>query len=155
MDAHGSNGAFLFYVTMAKAPTAGYSGKPLAEKLGIKPGMKVAVLRPPPNYAQLLGRLPPGASIARRPTEGAAFVHIFTTKADELGELLVNYRESIAQDGMIWVSWPKKSSNVPTDVTEHVVRGLALPLGLVDVKVCAVDATWTAFKLVIRRSERR
>src|SRR5690349_5509935 len=136
------------------AATAGYSGKPLAEKLGIKPGMKVAVLGAPSNYAKLLGRLPPGAAVVRRPPREPAFVHVFVKRAAELGPLLVKYRNSMAQDGMLWISWPKKSSDVPTDITEHVVRGLALPLGLVDVKVCAVDETWTAFKLVIRVSER-
>ena len=139
---------------MAKAQAAGYSGKPLHEKLGIKPGMRVAVLRPPSNYAKLLGRLPPGATIVGKPAQGAPFVHLFVKRASELEEQLPTFRRTIAQDGMLWVSWPKKASGVPTDVTEHVVRGLALPLGLVDVKVCAIDETWTAFKLVIRVSER-
>ena len=149
-----TKGVALFYVAMAKAAPAGYSGKPLAEKLGIKPGMKVAVVGAPANYVELLGGLPPGATMVRKPPEGAAFVHLFVKRAAQLGEHLVVYRKAIAQDGMVWVSWPKKSSMVPTDITEHVVRALALPLGFVDVKVCAVDETWTAFKLVIRLSER-
>jgi hypothetical protein len=140
---------------MAKKAQAGYSGTPLAQKLGIKPGMKVAVLNPPANYAALVAPLPPGATIVRKPAEGAPFVHLFTKSAAEMGQQLVQLRKSIAQDGMVWASWPKKASKVPTDITEHVVRALALPLGFVDIKVCAVDETWTAFKLVIRVSERK
>jgi len=134
--------------------SAGYSGKPLAEKLGIKAGMKVAVVGAPQNYAKLLGRLPAGASIVRKPPEGAAIVHLFVKQAAELGKRLVMYRKSIAKDGVLWVSWPKRASKVETDVTEDVVRALALPLGFVDVKVCAVDETWSGLKLVVRKALR-
>jgi hypothetical protein len=139
---------------MARTAPSGYSRKPLAEKLGIKPGTTVAVVGPPANYAELLGRLAPGAAIVRTPPGNAAFVHLFVRSRTDLGEQLVKYRKSMAKHGVIWVSWPKKASQVPTDVTEDTVRALALPLGLVDVKVCAVDETWSALKLVIRKSER-
>ena len=134
---------------------AGYSGKPLAEKLGITPGMQIAALGAPANYRALIAPLPPRVSVTDAPKRGAAFIHVFVKSRAELAEQLVMYRKSMAQDGMIWVSWPKKASKLATDVTEDVVRDLALPLGLVDVKVCAVDETWSGLKLVIRASERK
>ena len=134
---------------------AGYSGKPLAEKLGIKPGMEVAALGAPANYRSLIEPLPPGVTVARTPKKGAAFIHVFVKSREELGEHLVMYRKAMAQDGVLWVSWPKKAAKVATNVTEDVVRDLALPLGLVDVKVCAVDDIWSGLKLVIRTGERK
>jgi len=134
---------------------SGYSGKPLAEKLGIKPGMQIAALGAPANYRALIAPLPPGVTVARAPRRGAAFIHLFVKSRVELAEQLVMYRRTMAQDGMVWVSWPKKAAKVATDVTEDVVRDLALPLGLVDVKVCAVDETWSGLKLVIRTEQRK
>jgi DUF3052 family protein len=134
---------------------AGYSSKPLCEKLGIKPGMEVAALGAPASFRALLAPLPPGVTFARAPQRGAPFIHLFAKSRLELAEQLVMYRKTMAQDGSLWVSWPKKASKVKTDITEDVVRELAFPLGLVDVKVCAVDETWSGLKLVIRTSARK
>ena len=136
------------------ASYSSYSGKPLAEKLGIRPGTQIAVIGAPANYRELLGPLPAKIKIVRSPKRGAPFIHLFAKERTELAEQLVMYRKTIAQDGVLWVSWPKKASKVPTDITEDVVRAVALPLGLVDVKVCAVDETWSGLKLVIRRERR-
>jgi hypothetical protein len=134
---------------------AGYSGTPLARKLGIKPGCRLYARHAPANYVQLLEPLPEGVRILQRPSGCLDLVHLFAREASALAAELVDYRQRIAEDGMIWVSWPKKSSEVPTDVTEQVIRDLALPLGLVDIKVCAVDETWSGLKLVIRREHRK
>lgn len=135
--------------------TAGYSGKPLAAKLGIKPGLRLYARHAPGNYLELLGALPQGVEVLSRPSGKMDLVHLFNTDAATLRRELEQYRHKIAENGTIWVSWPKKAAKVPTDVTEDVVRELALPLGLVDVKVCAVDETWSGLKLVIRRGERK
>jgi hypothetical protein len=134
---------------------AGYSGTPLARKLGIKPGCRLYASHAPADYLQLLEPLPEGVHILQRPSGRLDIVHLFTCEASVLAAELVDYRQRIAEDGMIWVSWPKRSSKVPTDVTEDVIRDLALPLGLVDIKVCAVDDTWSGLKLVIRREHRK
>lgn len=134
---------------------AGYSGKPLWQKLGIKPGMTVAAVGAPANYRRLLGAVPPGVKIVGAPPAGAQFILVFVATRIELAEQLVMYRRTMAQDGTVWVSWPKKSSNEATEVTEDVIRDVAIPLGLVDVKVCAVDEKWSGLKLVIRKHERR
>lgn len=134
---------------------AGYSGTPLVKKLGIKPGCRLFVQDGPDDYFDLLGPLPDGVAVLRRPTGKLDLVHVFTTQAAALAAALEKFRGQIAEDGVIWVSWPKKAAKVATDVTEDVVRALALPLGLVDVKVCAVDETWSGLKLVIRRENRK
>jgi len=137
---------------MAEAKGTGYSGTPLVKKLGIKTGMALAILSPPDHYWGLLGDLPGGLVI-----DGDApfdFIHIFTTARAELEDALPRLRTQIVQNGMIWVSWPKKVAKVPTDVTEDVVRELALAHDLVDVKVVAVDAVWSGLKLVIRTKDR-
>ncbi len=131
---------------------AGYSGTPLAKKLGIKE--KVVVINEPPDYRKLLGRAAREITFLSRPKDGADFVHFFTSRRVELAQELKNLRAMIAESGVVWVSWPKKSSRVPTDVTEDVIRAVALPLGFVDVKVCAVDETWSGLKLMIRRENR-
>lgn len=133
---------------------AGYSGTPLAKKLGLKEGMRLAVLHAPSGYRSWLDALPPGARVvATLPPEPEA-VHVFTREERELARTLASLRKTLARNGFVWVSWPKKTSGVPTDVTEDVVRAVALPLGFVDVKVCAVTDVWSGLKLVIRRSER-
>jgi hypothetical protein len=134
---------------------AGYSGTPLVQKLGVKPGMNVAVINPPPDYRRLLG--PGGRSVTflDRVPNDATFVHLFVTKRSALEKNMQALRRKVADTGTIWVSWPKKSSGVQTDVTEDVIRAVALPLGFVDVKVCAVDETWSGLKLMIRREERK
>lgn len=133
---------------------AGYSGTPLAAKLGIRPGMTVAVVGAPPNYEELLAPLPKDAMVARAPRNGAPFVHLFVRRRKQLETGLRKYRKSMASDGVIWVSWPKRASAVASNITEDTIREVALPLGLVDVKVCAVDGTWSGLKLVIRREFR-
>jgi hypothetical protein len=133
---------------------AGYSGTPLAKKLGYKPGQRAYVDGGPEDYAQMLQPLPDDVTFVPRPTGKLDLIHVFTTDAVKLAAKLEKYLHNLVPDGMIWVSWPKKASKVPTDVTEDVVRALALPLGLVDVKVCAVDDTWSGLKLVIRIENR-
>lgn len=133
----------------------GYSGTPLAQKLGITPGTTVVALKPPSNYRKLLGKGVRGVEFAGRTRNGADFVHLFTTRRSELAKRLSILRTTIDDVGVVWVSWPKKSSGVSTDVTENVIRDLALPLGFVDVKVCAVDETWSGLKLMIRRENRK
>jgi len=133
---------------------AGYSGTPLARKLGIKAGFKMRVIDPPPNYWDLLETLPDDVSIDE-PDEGRFdFIHVFVTDRARLEGQLGELRAHIAPAGMIWVSWPKKSSQMATDLSEPIIRDLALRSGLVDVKVCAVDAIWSGLKLVIRLRDR-
>lgn len=134
---------------------AGYSGTPLWRKLGYRAGLSAHVHDAPEGYLSLVA-LPAGVKVAwlARPRRGMAFVHVFATAAPRLGTRLQFYRERIAPDGVIWVSWPKKSSGVATDITEDVIRGFALPIGLVDIKVCAVDEVWSGLKLMIRRELR-
>ena len=134
--------------------SAGYSGTHLVRKLGIKAGFKMRVIDPPPNYWDLLGTLPDNVSIGE-PDEGRFdFIHVFVADRARLEEQLGELRARIAPAGMIWVSWPKKSSQVATDLSEPIIRDLALGSGLVDVKVCAVDAIWSGLKLVIRLRDR-
>lgn len=133
----------------------GYSGTPLVQKLGIKPAMKCAVLDPPEHYRDLLANLPGDLTFVDASSAGLDFVHLFVQERASLGERLLRLRSSIAKDGMIWVSWPKKSSGVKTDLTEDAIREAALSVGLVDVKVCAVDEVWSGLKLVIRKADRR
>jgi hypothetical protein len=133
---------------------SGYSGTPLVQKLGIKPGFRIFVAGAPADYASITGKLPAGVTIAPRLTGAIDMVHLFAAGAAGLGDKLRRYREAIKPDGMVWVSWPKKSSGVPTDLTDVVVRDTALPLGLVDIKVCAVDATWSGLKFVIPKAQR-
>jgi hypothetical protein len=134
---------------------AGYSATPLVQKLGIKPGMIVVAIDPPDHYRKLLEPIPSGVNFATRPVGNTKFVHLFATRRSELAKQLSSLRQKIAEDAALWVSWPKKSSGAPTDITEDVVRAVALPLGFVDTKVCAVDETWSALKLMIRRELRK
>src|SRR4051812_38733705 len=139
----------------ARPAPAGYSGTPLAKKLGIKPNQRVFTINAPKDYAKLVAPLPDGATIASRTaSEPLEFAHVFARAAKDLAMYLRDLRKRVADDGVIWVSWPKQASKVETDVTEDTIRAIALPMGLVDVKVCAVDATWSGLKLVIRRELR-
>lgn len=131
---------------------SGYSGTPLAKKLGIKG--EVVAINAPENYAKLLDPLPPGARILSERSAGMRFVHLFTTKRAELNRELKGLRKELDDSGAVWISWPKKSSGIRTDVTEDVIRAEALPLGFVDVKVCAVDEIWSGLKLMVRRTQR-
>ena len=133
----------------------GYSGTPLIRKLGIRPQERVIAINAPKNYEKLLGDLPEGASVVDRITPNANFIHFFVGRRANLEKELPRLRNKLADTGTLWVSWPKKSSAVPTDVTEDVIREVALPLGVVDTKVCAVDETWSGLKLMIRRTNRR
>lgn len=132
----------------------GYSANPLVKKLGIKPGDTLYVKNPPRDYAALCEGLPPDTRLAKRLPGQPRFLHLFTASRAELARELSRYRERMARDGTIWVSWPKKSSGVPSTVTEDTVREVALPMGLVDIKVCAVDEVWSGLKLVIRKRGR-
>ena len=127
---------------------AGYSGTPLPQKLGIKPGSTLYLDGAPPDYPS------EAATLAARVTKKVDLVHVFTKDAAELDAKLRRFRKAIRDDAVVWVSWPKKASRVPTDITEDTVRDIALPLGFVDIKVCAVDHVWSALKLVIRRENR-
>jgi hypothetical protein len=137
-----------------KAPTAGYSGTPLAKKLGIKPGSQILVIDAPEGYLSLLDPLPSGVRFGKRLAESTEIVHIFTTRREELHEFLTTYRSKLKPTGVVWVSWPKKSAKVSTDITEDTIREVALPLDFVDVKVCAVNKVWSGLKLVIRKELR-
>lgn len=134
---------------------AGYSGTPLPKKLGLKAHEHVVLISAPKNYAELLGEIPLGIVFSERMKAGGRFVHLFATKRSELQKKLATLRKQLADDGTLWVSWPKKSAGVSTDVTEDVIRAVALPLGLVDIKVCAVDETWSGLKLMVRRTNRK
>jgi hypothetical protein len=134
--------------------SAGYSGTPLAKKLGIKENAAVIVANAPENYGELLAPLPAGATIFEKPVKNADIVHFFTNSRDELARGLAKYKALIKQDGSIWVSWYKKAAKLATEITEDTIREVAFPLGLVDVKVCAVDDKWSGLKLVIRRENR-
>ena len=133
----------------------GYSGKALGEKLGIKSWTRVKPRNAPGNYKQLLGLVQTDAVVSTRLRPPVDLVHIFSIALAHVSAELRRAIEEIDQDGAIWVSWPKKSSGVDTDLTEDVIREVALPMGLVDVKVCAVDEVWSGLKLVIRKSNRR
>jgi hypothetical protein len=133
---------------------AGYSGTPLVTKLGVKSGMRVAILGAPDGFDDTLGALPDGVAVARRLGGSKDMVMLFTTQRAELARRLDALRRAIAPDGMVWVAWPKKASKVSTDMTEDAVREVVLPTGLVDVKVCAIDATWSGLKVVIRKELR-
>ena len=133
----------------------GYSGTPLANKLGIKPGDAIVAIGAPPNYAALLAPLPDRVTFKSEATRGTMFLHLFVSKRAVLEKELNRLRRLIADTGILWISWPKKTSGVVSDVTENAIRDVALPLGFVDVKVCAVDETWSGLKLMIRRENRR
>ncbi len=134
---------------------SGYSGTTLRQKLGIRPNEQIIALNAPERYPALLGKLPAGAVITDRLTSSASFVHLFATDRAELEKRLSVLRTTLDDAGVLWVSWPKKAAKVRTDITEDVIRAVALPLGFVDVKVCAVDETWSGLKLMIRRENRR
>ena len=133
---------------------AGYSKTPLAQKLGIKPGAKVVTLEEPAGYRKWLAPLPAGVSFRDKAAAGSEFIHLFATERRTLEAELKRLRGLVANTGVLWVSWPKKSSGVKTDITEDVIREVCLPMGFVDVKVCAVDETWSGLKLMIRRERR-
>jgi len=135
--------------------TVGYSGTPLPRKLGIKPGMSMAVLNAPSNLNTILGPLPDGVTTSRRLADHRDLVLIFITRQADLAAQVPVLTSAIAPDGMIWVAWPKRASKIETDMTEDVIREIVLPAGvLVDVKICAIDEIWSGLKLVIRKERR-
>ncbi|HXR69205.1 DUF3052 family protein [Actinocrinis sp.] len=134
---------------------AGYSATPLARKLGIKSGHVIALLDAPPTLPELLAPLPDETDV-RTSLDGGPFdvVVCFTTKRDDLVRHVAQVQPVLAVAGGLWIAWPKKAAKIPTEVTEDTVREVALPLGLVDNKVCAIDETWTGLRLVLRRELR-
>jgi hypothetical protein len=132
---------------------AGYSGTPLAKKLGFKPGEPLWASGMPASVKAVLDQEAAPRYLGR-PTKPLASAHIFHTKAAKLTAELEGLRAKLAPDGMVWVSWPKKAAKMDTDITEDTIRAVALPMGFVDVKVCAVDETWSGLKLVIRKALR-
>jgi Protein of unknown function (DUF3052) len=134
---------------------AGYSGTPLAKKLGIGSSTRVFLSGAPKRYLDLIAPVPEGARIVRKIDDATDIVHVFATDRVRLAALLRSSLAKLRPDAAIWVSWPKKSSKVPSDITENTIRELALPMGLVDIKVCAVDDTWSGLKLVVRKQNRR
>jgi hypothetical protein len=132
----------------------GYSGTPLPKKLGITEATRVAVIGAPSEYKALLGHLPAGVELGASLSQKTDLVHVFVTQREDLAVHLKRLRRKLRDDAAVWVSWPKRASKVATTVTENVVRELALPLGFVDVKVCAVSEVWSGLKLVVRKELR-
>jgi len=135
--------------------TTGYSGTPLARKLGIVAGSRICARHPPREYRNWLAPLPAKVRFETRVSVATDIVHIFCDRRATLEVELKRSRAGIRDTGAIWVSWPKRASKRPTDITEDTIRALALPIGLVDVKVCAVSAVWSGLKLVVRKELRR
>ncbi|MDF2431849.1 MAG: hypothetical protein JWP44_1480 [Mucilaginibacter sp.] len=133
---------------------AGYSGTPLAKKLGIKPGFNIKLVNAPDYYFSLFTDLPANLDINSDTTIKKDFIHFFTKQEEEYILLLPELKNQIKPNGMIWVSWPKKASQIITDITEDTIRNYAIKTGLVDIKVCAVDEIWSGLKLVIPVKDR-
>lgn len=134
--------------------STGYSGTPLIKKLGIVDEMRMHLRHAPAHYLSLLGELPASVKLAKQLRGEVDFIHLFITERRLLEAEIPQCMKQLQHDGMIWVSWPKKASKVQTDITEDVIREVILPLGLVDIKVCAVDEVWSGLKLVIRKELR-
>ncbi len=132
----------------------GYSGTPLAKKLGFAPQMRAYVAGAPANYRRMVDPLPDGVTFARTPNPPIDLAHFFVTERRVLADRLPELKRAVAPTGAIWISWPKRASKQETDITEDVIRDIALPFGLVDIKVCAVDETWSGLKLVLRKELR-
>lgn len=133
--------------------TSGYSGTPLAKKLGIKEGFKISLFNQPEYYFNLFTDFPSDVKVINKPK--VDIVHYFVKEEKQLLKDINKLKNQVEQKGMIWISWPKKSSKVETDITEDVIRNIALKNGLVDIKVCAVDETWSGLKLVIPVKDRK
>lgn len=139
---------------MASSSTAGYSGTPLAKKLGIKAAYRVLLVDAPDDYQSLVAPLPPGVEFVGQADATVALAHIFVSQRVALAKLLGELRRQLNAEAALWVSWPKQASKVPTTITEDTIRELALPLGFVDIKVCAVTEVWSGLKLVVRKELR-
>ncbi|MGZ3943396.1 MAG: DUF3052 domain-containing protein [Mucilaginibacter sp.] len=133
--------------------TAGYSGTPLAKKLGIKDGFHISLINAPEYYLNLFTDLPPNLYFDRDDAK-IDLIHFFTKSKTEYEALLLSLKDQIKSNGIIWVSWPKRASKIATDITEDIIRNYALKIGLVDIKVCAVDEIWSGLKLVIPVKDR-
>ena len=129
--------------------TAGYSGTPLAKKLGIKDGFKIKLVNAPEHYLRLFSDFPKQTKMIKDDQTKVDFIHLFCNNAEQLDSKINILRNQLLPAGMIWVSWYKKSAKIATDVTEDIIRSIALKNGLVDIKVCAVDEKWSGLKLVI------
>jgi hypothetical protein len=129
--------------------SSGYSDTPLAKKLGIKPGLKIMLINEPAHYFDLFTDMPIDVQVINDGSEKKDLIHFFTKQRQELIDLLPQLKAQIKSNGIIWVSWPKKASKVITDITEDAIRNYAISIGLVDIKVCAVDEVWSGLKLVI------
>ena len=134
---------------------SGYSGTPLAKKLGIKDHFKIRLIDTPAHYLDLFSDLPPTVEFVKETKNKKDLIHYFVTEAARLKKELPALKKELAPNGMIWVSWYKKSAKMPTDITEDIIRGAALKIGLVDVKVCAIDEQWSGLKLVIPLKDRK
>lgn len=139
---------------MAAATPAGYSGTPLSKKLGIQQAHRVLLVDAPAAYQDWLQPLPEGVQFVARPDAKVELAHVFVTEKAELAKCLATLRAKLSDEVALWISWPKKAAKVPTTVTEDLIRELALPLGWVDIKVCAVTEVWSGLKLVIRKELR-
>ncbi len=133
---------------------SGYSNTPLVKKLGIKEGFVIRLVNEPVHYFDLLAGIPANVRLIKDKKKAKDLVHYFTKKLAELERDIISLRKEIFPDGAIWVSWPKKASKVETDITEDLIRDIALSNGLVDIKVCAVDEVWSALKLVVPVKDR-
>lgn len=135
--------------------SAGYSKTPLVRKLGIKPGNKILLLKAPANYFDLLGELPSDVITFEDKTKGEfPFIHLFAKDSNDLIKYFPIAKDHLIKNGMLWVSWIKKSSSLETDISESDVRSLGLEIGLVDVKICAVDQDWSGLKFMYRKEDR-
>lgn len=145
---------------MTQLPASGYSATPLLKKLGIKPGMQLLFLQPPADYcaalaAQQMALYQDPTLHCQNAADGSTdWVQLFVTERTQLSNLLLQLRTGLKPNAVIWVSWPKQAAKQHTDIRENDIRDIALPLGLVDIKVCAVDATWSGLKLMLRRELR-
>lgn len=135
--------------------TSGYSGTPLTKKLGIKENFRIRLINAPENYYELLEPLPENLELIEDVTCCKDFIHYFTKQTSELEKDIPNLKREIKPEGMIWISWPKRAAKIQTDISEDIIRNIALKNGLVDIKVCAVDEVWSALKLVIPVKDRK
>jgi hypothetical protein len=133
---------------------AGYSGTPLPKKLGIKEGSRIALVNAPKDFQSELGELPAGVQFIKRPTKSLDIILFFVLNEQALVRDFAKLAAKLVSNGMLWIAWPKKSSGVKTDLTEDRVRQIGLDAGLVDVKVCAIDDTWSGLKFVYRLKDR-
>lgn len=133
----------------------GYSKKTLVEKLGIRGGIMASIINAPENYQQLLGELPQNITLSPDLNDGVEFIHFFTKSHAELVQIFPRLKKALNLKGMLWISWPKGASKVPTDLKENAVREIGLANGLVDVKVCAIDENWSGLKFIYRIKDRK